>query len=235
MRFDLRLPNITAQDPQGKMTQMQSYMYQLVEQLNFALTTVDAETERIVKEVQASGSATDEQQKAIDTFSSIKELIIKSADIIEAYEEQMSATFNGLYVAQSDYGTYTQETKQTLEKNSKNITSLFSRVETIEGELTSISKTKAYVRTGVLDETGAVPIIGVEVGQETEVDGLTVFNKFARFTAGGVYFYNAGQTDPVAWMTGQKLFITNAQITSSLTLGKYELDVSNGIIYRWVG
>jgi hypothetical protein len=41
MGIDIRLPNITATDTEGKMAQMQSYMHQLVEQLNWALATVD--------------------------------------------------------------------------------------------------------------------------------------------------------------------------------------------------
>ena len=40
--MDIRLPYITAKDTEGKMVQMQSYMRQLVEQLNWALATMES-------------------------------------------------------------------------------------------------------------------------------------------------------------------------------------------------
>ena len=41
MSIDIRLPNITATTDAGKIQQMQSYMFQLVEQLNYAMKTVE--------------------------------------------------------------------------------------------------------------------------------------------------------------------------------------------------
>ena len=40
MSVDIRLPNITAATAEGQMAEMQSYMYQLVQQLNWALNTI---------------------------------------------------------------------------------------------------------------------------------------------------------------------------------------------------
>lgn len=233
MNLDLRLPFITAKDPQGKMEQMQSYMYQLVEQLNYALQTVDAETTRVIEEAKSSASGTDSQQEAIDTFISIKELIIKSADIIKAYEEAMEVDFSGMYVAQSDYGTFTEETSQAISANSSSITQLLQNISTIETTIAGIQERviNAYLRSGELDDG----VYGVEVGQTTTVSGTEVFNKFARFTAGGIYLYNAGQTDPVAWLSDKKLYITDAQITSSLVVGGFRLESSTGLAFRWVG
>ena len=70
--IDIRLPNITATDTEGKMSQMQSYMHQLVEQLNWALATVDnaiqGNTANVVMTAQ-NGSKSEEN--AVDTFNSI--------------------------------------------------------------------------------------------------------------------------------------------------------------------
>ena len=44
MSVEIRLPNITAPTADGQMQQMKSYMYQLVQQLNWALHTVDSGT-----------------------------------------------------------------------------------------------------------------------------------------------------------------------------------------------
>ena len=41
MNVDLRFPNISATTHEGQMSQMQSYLHQLVEQLNWALNSLD--------------------------------------------------------------------------------------------------------------------------------------------------------------------------------------------------
>lgn len=241
--YDFRLPYITSDEPKTQLKQMQSYMYQLVEQLNYALEEVDkkqTEVTEIIKSEKSPITDAEREQEASDTFSSIKSLIIKSADIIRAYEEQMSVTFNGMYVAQSDFGDYKQETQNAIEANSQSITQLITDYQTIVSPvIQSVMKTNAYIRSGELDSTVQPPIIGIEVGQTTTetVGGqeVEVFNKFARFTAEGIYFYLMGQTTPIALFSGTSLFITSADITSSMRQGDYQLDFSNGITYKWVG
>ena len=123
MSFDIRLPNITASTEAGKIQQMQSYMYQLVEQLNWALNTVES-----VQTGNTSPSLVYQQrepstpQEAESTFNSIKSLIIKSADIVKAYETTIFENFNGKYFADSDFGTYLEETSREIEENSKGVT-----------------------------------------------------------------------------------------------------------------
>lgn len=109
-------------------------------------------------------------------------------------------------------------------------------ITNIQSILDAIVETQAYIRSGIIaTSSGGTPIIGVEVGQTTTEGGQEVFNKFARFTSDGVYFYLANSNDPVAWMTGSKLYIKNAEITESIKLGGYMADVTNGIAFKWVG
>ena len=103
MSIAIRLPNITASTEEGKLQQMQSYMYQLVEQLNWALNTVESaqggDTSAVVYQHREPATA----QEAEDTFNSIKALIIKSADIVKAYETTIFSDFNAKYFAESDF------------------------------------------------------------------------------------------------------------------------------------
>lgn len=41
MSTQIRYPNITAKDPEGKLRQVQSYLYQLADQLNVALRALE--------------------------------------------------------------------------------------------------------------------------------------------------------------------------------------------------
>lgn len=82
---------------------------------------------------------------------------------------------------------------------------------------------------------GEVPVYGFEVGQKTMVDGQESYEKYARFTPSGIYFYIPGVDQSVAWMDGTKLYITNADIVGSMKVGKYSIDTANGLAFKWVG
>ena len=130
--IDIRLPNITATDTEGKMSQMQSYMHQLVEQLNWALATVDNAIQGNTANVSVtSQNGSNSEEEAVDTFNSIKALIIKSADIVTAYEDVMRQDFNGEYVAVSDFGTYKENTTREIVDTSTKVDNIFTNVQSI--------------------------------------------------------------------------------------------------------
>ncbi len=233
MSLQLRLPHITG-DTAQQLAQLKSYLYQMVEQLNWALDTGLPEAAASTPAAAApSGKAADPQE----TFSSIKALIIKSADIVKAYSQQIGDRLEDRYVAQSEFGTYQQDTALSLEANGKGILQNYENLQKLTGILQSYGETSAYLRSGLLEERAdGTPVYGLEVGQRDEQDGVEVFNKFARFTSNRLEFYDGGnQQTPVAYISDYKLFITNAQITGALTLGGYELDTTNGLSFRWTG
>lgn len=228
---DIRLPNITATDPEGKMSQMQSYMHQLVEQLNWALATVDnAVGGNTSNVVMTSQSASKSEEEAVDTFNSIKALIIKSADIVHAYEETIKKDFNGEYFADSDFGDYLEKTNSSIEANSKGVTSYYTNVQKIEAADTYVKEAKAYIRHGELDTNNGNPIYGVEVGR---ADGST-FNKYARFTSNRLSFYE--EDKEVAYISSRRLFIEDATFLASVQFSnKYTIDSSDGLAFIWNG
>ena len=215
--MELRLPNITATDTAGRLNQLQRYLYALVEQLNWEMGTSPSPTTQTV---------TVPKPVPEETFSSIKSLIIKSADIIEAYSDKISQTLEGKYVAQSQFGTFTEETALSLEQTATNVEQLFSNLQRMESSLGGIESTligvNAYLRSGLLyyDDSG-VPIYGLEVGQQTQLDGETVFNKYARFTAGKLSFYDANDNE-VAYISDYKLHITNVEVGGTFRQGHFQ-------------
>lgn len=242
--LDLRLPNITAQDSEGKLAQLQSYVYQLVEQLNWAMDAIVAAengtgTDVVVE--QSAGADAPNMPSPESTFNNIKSLIIKSADIINAYYDEMKTRYDGEYVAISDFGAYSQQVSQEITQNANGISQLFSNVQNIETDIdtltTEVIESKAWINQGLLDyDQGGAPIYGIEVGQRITEDGVETFNKYARFTANGIYFYLPGASNAVAWMTGTKLYITNAEVTNTLKLGNYVADLTRGgVTFKWAG
>jgi hypothetical protein len=240
--FDIPRIGIGA-TPEDNIRDLSKYVYQLTEKLNYAMSIIDTPEaeEAYVKEVTGAGATTDAEAKARDVFNQIKNLIISSADIVEAYYEQMSIRIAGSYVAKSDFGVYAEETAAEIEANSTAISQNFSLIQAINGAVTEImnmqAATRAWVRSGLLDDTVTPPVYGVEVGQVTTVDDQEVFNKFARFTAGGIYFYLPGTsaTEPVASLTGIVLRVTNVQILARLNIGGYVINSNNGLMFKWGG
>lgn len=236
MAIDIRLPNITAQDTAGKTAQMQSYLYQLAEQLNWALGTIEAveSGNSPVTVKSAAGAMTEQEQKdALETFNRIKGLIIKSADIVQAYQDIYIEKFNTLYTAKGDFGNFEQAVNTTITQTADDITQQINELQrVVADEFEEWRESQAYLRYGKLDDiTG---IAGIEIGQTITQSGAEVFQKMARFTSEGISFYVNGGDEPLAKMTATDLVIVSADI-QDLKLGGYHCDTSNGIAFKWVG
>lgn len=240
MSFDFKQPNITAPSDSGKIEQIRSYLYQLTEQLKWALNSLEGGNDAYVAPQKGNQSGTKKlsESEAQATFNSIKALIINSADIVEAYYETISKKLSGEYVAKSDFGVYTEHTTQTITADSKNVESLYNSIQEIVSDIYSLEhsiiEVNAHIKSGLLyyDDKG-IPIYGLEVGQINEIDGKEVFNKFARFTSDRLSFYDKNDTE-IAYISDYKLYITNAHITGTLTLGRFVCDTSDGLAIKWV-
>jgi hypothetical protein len=137
MSIDLRMPSINGNDRE-QLIQIRSYLYQLIPQLQWALnnvnTTVSSEAvEQIARRTSSSpSSVTGGVPTNIEaTFAKLKPLIIKSADIVQAYYDQISSRLNGLYVAESDFGTFVEQTSKTTAETSQYVDEQFSSVQTL--------------------------------------------------------------------------------------------------------
>ena len=233
MSFDIRLPNITAQTESGKVEQVKSYLFQLVEQLNWALNSIESNSEKDIQKSSQSASKEISEKEAQSNFNSIKALIIKSADIVQAYSEKINEKFSGEYVAISDFGTYTENTLQEIIKSPDGIEQFFKNVQKITGDIDNLVEVNAIIKAGLLDDTVVPPIYGLEIGQINEKNGEEVFNKYARFTSDRLSFYDKNDTE-VAYISDYVLHITHAKITGTLTLGRFVFDTSDGLVCRWV-
>lgn len=246
----LRYPKITANRPGADfhiplpvdpIRQIESYMHQLVDDLNVALDSVDAQAtaaKTLAENAASGGAATDKDSQS--TFNSIKSLIIKSADIVNAYYEVISDRLEGEYVAQSDFGTYREETAQDITENSTSIERLFENMQTILTDIENVEHTlievNAHIKSGLLyyDDAGA-PVYGLEIGQKTKIGDEEVFNKYARFTANKLSFYDSNDNE-VAYISDKKLYITHVEVTVSFKIGGLVDTVLSGgsVVTRYV-
>lgn len=238
--MDIRMPNITATTPQGQMEQVRSYLFQMVQQLNFSLKAV--EDKALEAQTTAEGSAKNEVQQAQSTFNSIKGLIIKSADIVNAYTEVISTQLEGQYVAKSDFGTFLNTTIADIQADSEAIEQKYSNVQEILSSLnTRVNEiaANAYIRSGLLGyfeegENEGAPIYGIEVGETITQDDVETFKKYARFTSDRLSFFD-NNGDEAAHISDMVLNVKNAVIGGTLQVGEYVFDPTYGLALVWMG
>ena len=402
---NLQLPNIKGDNEREQLKQMQRYLYQLVEQLQFALDTVSVsespapvKSQMPVRVIQSSPVAMMSLDRGLSddqvTFQAIKPLIIKSADIVNAYYEEINKRLESLYVAQSDFGKFIEQNSQVIEATATDVTQRFNNIQvvitdldtnigSVRGDLQAVGEVVSYtqrdinninesietidsyvvqiggsvseldeevkavgetvgaidselkavgenvgaldtnlksvetdlqdtkvgvdssidrisdelgvidsdlqgvkagvesnikdlseevgkvdskiddaksaigsgidklknsldtlnsivvdvnasIKSGLLYYDNDIPVYGIEVGQTNTINGVEVFNKFARFCAGRLSFYDQNGTE-VAYISDYKLYITHAEVTGTLKLGGYLVDTSKGVTFKWVG
>jgi len=240
---------------------MYAYLYQTVQQLNWALKHIQtAQGSGLPAGYGPSGSGGGSMGSSGGNLQELKSLIIKSADVANSLYAAISKRLQGAYVAQSEFGSYAEATDLILEANSKGVSQNYAHLQQIGGNLDTlqlemqearggmevlqeemtvlhaqISSTNAYIRTGIIGEDGnGIPVYGLEIGQTNEVGGQEVFNKYARFSSSRLSFYDRNDTE-VAYISDYKLYITNVHVTGTLTVGSYEVETADGLAFRWIG
>ncbi len=243
MGVELRLPNINSETPEGQLSQIRSYLYQFAEELNWALNTLST-AEESKEVIQTTSEATfARESKAQDTFDDIKSLIIKSADIVNAYYEEIDSllSLSGKYATEADFGEggvsgYIKETQQKIRGTSEYIEQNFYSKETIDGMLDALRETSGYIRTGFVGTTLTDPPNDTEIGIEIGNFNTDEPQRFARYTAAGIELFDGSKSNtPVVTISQKKIRISSAEFTSEVKMGGYKLELSDGLAFRWEG
>lgn len=234
--IDIRLPNITGKTGTEQLAQIKSYLYQFAEQLQWALSTVEAGNSSNVA-VQNAGTVAKKEDPTVN-FNQLKGLIIKSADIVNAYYEKIDSLLklSGDYTASSDFGTFKEETLNQLSVTNAQIQQNITDLQAIydeNGNIRAELLVNGHIYSGIIEYAmDGEAKVGIEIGQTTTEDGVKTFNKFARFTANKLSFYDANSIE-VAYISDYKMVITTAWVKGNLQIGSgFIFDTSNGIALR---
>ena len=243
--IDIRVPATLSADPRQAMEETRRFLFQLCEQLNKGLEAIERQQAVQLVQVQSATAAAVEANNPTSRWNEIKALIIKSADIITAYSEEITAALSSLYVAQSAFGEYRQQMENRLSADSGGLEARIHDLETINSEWYGdgggaevVREIHGVVKAGVLYYDGqGYPVVGVEIGQRNEEGGVVTFDKFARFTSDRLSFYD-GSGNEVAYISDMKLYITQAEITELrvidlMWLRQYRLETDNGLAVIW--
>lgn len=226
------LPTISQGTNEQQLAEIRSYIYKSNEQMNATLAnlTVDKIWEQTASALSASKNSESETDELVSKYRKIRDLIIKTADVIIETDERWEKAMSGSYLAKSQFGEYLLNTSVKINGTSTG----FSQLYTYASELGSdYNNYKVYqqnfIKEGLLDDSEGIPVYGVEIGLLTsefdveengEITTVTVDNnkkmrvtptelslwdsdiKVAYITEGAVYF-------PQAQITGGSININN--------------------------
>lgn len=238
--MNLRLPNLDGANDSVKLAKIQDYLYDLVSQLNFVL--LDMERGRADIVLSASSSVTGEKKEKEelpeDLFATLKPYIIKNADIIASYSDEINKVLKGEYVAKTDFAEYSKTTSSEIKATSDRIEQNYSNVQKIEGSFmpgvdTAIVKTtNATITTGFVgyDDLGNAQY-GMKIATVTD---NKVFAS-AKFLSTGVIIYDENGKEALI-ITDETIIAKNIEVTTSFTLGGMRSTVSGLVITgKWMG
>ena len=118
---DIRLPNISASaDASTQMAQMRSYLYQMVEQLNWALSALDSggtaslPVQTASRSVQTVGKAEPTTSDETDQrMANLRDLIIKSAESVQTELDEIKKDYKSIASVTESYYKSTSPTELT--------------------------------------------------------------------------------------------------------------------------
>lgn len=239
----IRYPSINGKTEAQKLAQLQSYLHQLADDLNYQLekggsaqgvnpTTARATAAAIAKPVK--------KDSAISNFNEIKSLIIKSADIVNAYYDEITTLIDkyNLYAAESDFADFEQKTTSALYADGTGLYHQVKDIQTIfdkDGNILDARICHGQIYSGTFEYEGET-VVGLKIGQRNmDASGNITFQQFAQFTAKELAFFDSNGTK-VAYISDRKLYIPEAKITNQLTMGHFvDIVQANGsIITKYV-
>lgn len=205
--IEIRPPQLTGGTPQEQLGQLQRYLTALAQQLQFAFDAVQGGN----PEIMTAAAPQPQVQQRQETLRQLKALILKSTQVTQVLEQQVGKRLEGKYVAVSQFGTYCQETSQTLEANSRELKQTFQNVQQLESTVaglgSAVREVNASIRTGEI----ADGVYGVEIGQQEREDSIIRFRRYARLTAEKLSFYDSNEIE-VAYVSNRRLYVTAAEI-----------------------
>lgn len=240
----IELPNISNTSPEDQLAQIRSYIYKSNEQINAALSNFSVES--IWKQSAdimsvSEDSLKDEKEEMLSQYKTIRDLIIKTADVAIKEDQSFSVLMNGNYVAQSVFGIFQKKTQSEIEANSENIRLNSEYTASLASDFADYKvDSQNYIKMGLLDDSEGMAVYGIDIGLLSEkfiVDGQEVINRAnlkARITPDEFAFYQ--RDHKVAWIDENDIHFPKAHITGgSINIGDHFSVTEDGTITATAG
>ena len=246
------IPEIPPQlqgSPEQQLIAMRDYLVRLAQSLEKV-----GGSEVVIEATKAATKAANRnQEKTIEDIrakaNALKALIIKTADEITEYTDSKVETFESLYVAKSDYGTYYNQIETQVEQTARNTVETYHYNEAIQALDTYMTELNGQIRRGVIEDPETHEVhLGIAISEQLSFTGQTQ-------TEGGLTYYELapGQTLGLYtstgwqfWINGVRrgwfssedsmLHVSNIVVENRLQLGSdWEIVSAGGFGLRYIG
>lgn len=214
-----------------QLIQLQRYLNAMSEKLNQSLMQISIE--QMVPETREA--ITRAETKAESTATGLKEMIIKTAQIVRHEMDVIATTLNDNYQALSDqFGAYERNLQSEITATAEGILQDYHYEERVTGLEDEAGNTDVFIRrinqyifSGLIDEVNGK--YGIAIGENvTSYDSqgnpyLNNNQKMATFTMDRLSFWQ-GNTE-VAYFSSNTFYIQRGEILNSLRMGNHTWNV----------
>ena len=145
MSVNLRYPNITAVQPNEQLSQIKSYLHQLVDQLNYELPAIGT----------ANGTATYEVQGGEMSYYELRSLIISTADDLKDQYEKLYKRLETDYTGKAEFNALSNE----LNALGRTVNTLWASATNLEAEDRAIKTSISNLSNTVKDLKSATDAV----------------------------------------------------------------------------
>lgn len=228
--------------------ELYSYLYRLSESLNVALNQVEQQI--TVKTENAVQTAVESAKNGgpFEGLLDLKALIVNTAQIVRREMDMITTQLHGEYEAVSEqFGAFQENIDNRIAATAEGILQEYNYSGRLDGVESYQLDLSGYIRQGFIgyEEDGITPQIGIAIGRNlssttvTLEDGQTLEQlksdqSCAFYTDRKMSFRIGGEE--VAYVSDRKLYILDAEITGSLTVGDWLISHGTaGLTLRCIG
>lgn len=193
-----------------------------------AVSSNDAAAQKTVEEVRANAAQ-------------LRALIIKTANEVKQYADSKTEEYNSLYVAQSEFGTFTEQINTQITATARGVVDSYNFQESIQTAEDNIGNLQTYltsingeIRRGIIEDPDnpGTYVTGIAVSQNLQFtgvesvqpDGYTYYElnsgqTFGLYTSTGWQFWIDGFKKGWFSSTDGMLHVANIVVENSLQIG----------------
>jgi len=206
-----------------------------------------------VREAQQRGAP---EQAIAQQVQTLKSLIVKNAKEVYEYTDRQITELSGIYLAKSDFGTFTQTLDSRIDTTARGTVESFGYTEAIEG-LTdrlgdserSITVLNGQIRRGVIEDPDThLPTLGIAISENLSFTGETVTSEgqtyyriapgqtFGLYTSKGWQFWVNGAK--AGWFSSEDgmLHVPRIVVENTMQMGdSWQISTVGGYGIRYIG
>lgn len=218
---------------QQQLEAMYRYLQTMSDALNQAMNSITLANfaQEAQEQIRHAIDGQDVQKEINNTKTSLRSMIIKSAEIVTHEMEELSTRLTEQYSAVSDrFGELDRQLSQSILANAEGIRQNFEYLEQLTGRADGmdsyIIRSSQYIFSGLIGyDALSMPIYGIAIGEnitQYDANGNPYLNdnaKVATFTKDRLSFWQG--TTEMAYFSNRKMYITDVEILKRMTMGNY--------------